>query len=84
MVVFIILKDTDIVDGSEKIWIEVRERDSERAINKIELEEGRDYEIDDFQGRIILHRPLLQIAEQANPSLIKDTPLRWRSNLPDG
>ena len=69
------LKDSDIVKGSEKIWIEVRQRDSERAIKKIVMEEGRDYEIDDFQGRIILHRPLLQIAEQSIPSLVKDTPL---------
>ena len=69
------LKDTDIVDGSEKVWIEIRQKDSDRAIRKVEMEEGRDYEIDDFQGRIILHRPLLQIAAQSNPSLIKDTPL---------
>ncbi|WP_299880816.1 hypothetical protein [uncultured Cocleimonas sp.] len=69
------LKDTDIVDGSEKVWIEIRQKGSDRAISKIEMEEGRDYEIDDFQGRIILHRPLLQIAAQSNPSLIKDTPL---------
>ncbi len=70
------LKDTDIVDGSEKVWIEVRERGgSDRAIQKIVMEEGRDYEIDDFQGRIILRRPLLQIAKQSGPSLIKDTPL---------
>ena len=69
------LKDTDIVDGSEKVWIEIRQRNSDRAVNKIIMEEGRDYEIDDFQGRIILHRPLLQIASQTNPSLIKDTPL---------
>ncbi len=69
------LKDTDIVDGSEKVWIEIRQKGSERAIKKVVLEEGRDYEIDDFQGRIILHRALLQIAEQSNPSLIKDNPL---------
>ena len=70
------LKDKDIVDGSEKVWIEVRERgDSERAIDKVVLVEGRDYQIDDFQGRIILNRPLLQIATQSNPSLIKDEPL---------
>ncbi|KAG1654011.1 hypothetical protein GQR58_025277 [Nymphon striatum] len=70
------LKDKDIVDGSEKVWIEVRQREGgDRAVEKITLEEGRDYEIDDFQGRIILHRPLLQIAGQAGPSLIKDTPL---------
>ena len=69
------LKDTDIVDGSEKVWIEVRQSGGERVVEKVILEEGRDYEIDDFQGRIILHRPLLQIAQQSYPSLIKDTPL---------
>lgn len=69
------LKDNDVVKGSEKIWVEIRQRDSDRAVKKIVMEEGRDYEIDDFQGRIILHRPLLQIAEQNIPSLIKDTPL---------
>ena len=69
------LKDTDLVDGSEKVWIEVRERNGDRVVEQVVMVEGRDYEIDDFQGRIILHRPLLQIAEQANPSLIKDNPL---------
>lgn len=69
------LKDTDIVDGSEKVWVEIRQSDGERVVEKIILEEGRDYQIDDFQGRIILNRPLLQIAEQSYPSLIKDTPL---------
>lgn len=69
------LKDTDIVDGSEKVWIEIRQNNGERVLEKIVLEEGRDYQIDDFQGRIILNRALLQIAEQAHPSLIKDTPL---------
>lgn len=69
------LKDTDIVVGSEKVWVEIRDRNSERAISTVVMEEGRDYQIDDFQGRIILNRPLLQIAEQSNPSLVKDNPL---------
>ena len=69
------LKDSDIVDGSEKVWIEIRQSGGERVVQKVILEEGRDYQIDDFQGRIILNRPLLQIAEQSYPSLIKDTPL---------
>ncbi len=69
------LKDVDIVDGSEKVWIEVRQSSGDRAVEKVVLEEGRDYQIDDFQGRIILNRPLLQIAKQSYPSLIKDTPL---------
>jgi len=63
------LKDTDIVDGSEKIWVEVRDRDSERVVSTVVMEEGRDYQIDDFQGRIILNRPLLQIAKQSSSDL---------------
>ena len=69
------LKDTDIVDGSEKIWVEVRDRDSERVVSTVVMEEGRDYQIDDFQGRIILNRPLLQIAKQSSSDLIKNNPL---------
>lgn len=70
------LKDKDIVDGSEKVWIEVRENEnSERAIERVVLVEGQDYQIDDFQGRIILNRPLVQVVKQANESLIKDNAL---------
>ncbi len=69
------LKDSDIVRGSEKVWVEIRQRETERAVEKILLVEGRDYEMDDFQGRIILTRPLMQIAGQVGPSIIKDTPL---------
>ena len=69
------LNNTDIVDGSEKVWVEVRERNGDRVVQQVVMEEGRDYQIDDFQGRIILNRPLLQIAEQSGPSLVKDDPL---------
>ena len=69
------LKDTDIVVGSEKIWVEVRDADSDRILETIVMDEGIDYEIDDFQGRIILTRPLLQIAQERYPSLVKDNPL---------
>ncbi len=69
------LKDADIVNGSEKVWIEVRQGNGERVVEKIVLQEGRDYQIDDFQGRIILHRPLLQIVGQSYPALIKDAPI---------
>ena len=69
------LKDIDIVDGSEKIWVEVRESEGGRVVAKVVMEEGRDYQIDDYQGRIILNRPLLQIAQKSHPSLIKDSPL---------
>jgi hypothetical protein len=69
------LKDKDIVEGSEKVWVEVRERNGDRVVQQVPMVAGRDYQMDDFQGRLILSRPLLQIAEQAGPSLVKDTPL---------
>ncbi|HZM14516.1 MAG TPA: hypothetical protein VFE28_00815, partial [Candidatus Krumholzibacteria bacterium] len=69
------LEHTDVVQGSEKIWVEVRDRDSDRVLENVTLERYRDYEIDELQGRILLHRPLVQVADQIAPSIIKDTPL---------
>ena len=69
------LRHRDILPGSDKARIEVRDRDSRRVIENITLVRGSDYEIDELQGRIMLARPLLQIAEQVAPSLIRDTPL---------
>jgi len=69
------LSDQDIVRGSEKLVVEVRQRESERVLDRVELVEGRDYQIDDIQGRVILNRPLQSIGAQVAPSIIKDTPL---------
>ena len=69
------LRDTDVVAGSEKIWVEVRERDTEQLVETVILEHGRDYDIDYFQGRIILTRPLTQFEIGSGPSIIRDTPL---------
>jgi len=69
------LRDTDIVIGSEKVWVEVRQSGTNRVVQKVPLISGRDYDIDDFQGRIILRRPLLSVASQGGPSIIRDEPL---------
>jgi len=69
------LRDTDIVQGSEKLWVEVRQRDTGRVIDRIVLMDGKDYQIDDIQGRIILNRPLRTVGDEVAPSIIKDTPL---------
>ncbi len=69
------LRDTDIVVGSEKVWVEVRQSGTSRVVQKVPLVSGRDYEIDDFQGRLILQRPLLSVAAQGGPSIIRDEPL---------
>ncbi len=69
------LKHTDIVEGSAKVWVEVRQKNGDRTIRSIPLVRGRDYEIDDLQGRIILSRPLMSVVKEKGPSLIKDKPL---------
>lgn len=69
------LNDQDIVKGSEKIAVEVRQANSNRVLERIEMQEGRDYQIDDYQGRIILNRPLQSVGSVDAPSIIKDTPL---------
>ncbi len=69
------LKNRDIVEGSEKVWVEIRERNSQRVAQKIIMMRGRDYEIDELQGRIILTRPLSPYSKLSGPSIIKDMPL---------
>ncbi len=69
------LKNRDIVEGSEKVWVEIKERNSQRVTQKIIMMRGRDYEIDELQGRIILARPLSPYSKMSGPSIIKDMPL---------
>ncbi|MGI9324640.1 MAG: OmpA family protein [Pseudomonadales bacterium] len=69
------LKHTDIVQGSEKVWVEVRRRDSEQVLDRQILVEGRDYEVDALQGRLLLSRPLSQVVNNRGPGIIRSTPL---------
>jgi uncharacterized repeat protein (TIGR01451 family) len=69
------LRHLDILAGSDQVRIEIRDRDSGRVMDVIPLARGVDYQIDELQGRVILNRPLLTIAQQAAPSVIKDGPL---------
>ena len=69
------LRHDDIVQGSEKAWVEVRERETTRVVENLMLVRGRDYEIDEIQGRLILTRPLSHVDGQEGPSIVKDTPL---------
>ncbi|NND70414.1 MAG: hypothetical protein HKN43_02440, partial [Rhodothermales bacterium] len=69
------LRDIDIVQGSEKVWVEVRRRDTNQVLEREVLIEGRDYEIDALQGRIILRRPLSQVVNERGNSIIRSAPL---------
>lgn len=68
------LQHGDIVEGSDKIAIKLVNKSSNITEDIIYLEEGRDYEIDDYQGRIILTRPLTDISSDSFSSIIKNNP----------
>jgi hypothetical protein len=73
------LRHTDIVSGTDQITLELRDKFSSRVVNTYELKVGRDYQIDEFQGRIVLTRPLLQITKDNNP--IQDMELDGLNNV---
>jgi len=69
------LRHMNILSGSDKIFLEVKDLASGRVLANIELIRGADYEIDSIQGRIILNRPLSQITRQSVKSITSTTPL---------
>lgn len=69
------LRHTDILPGSERAVLEVRDHTTGRVEQRVTLVRGVDYEMDDLQGRIILTRPLAQITRENVESLTRDMPL---------
>jgi uncharacterized repeat protein (TIGR01451 family) len=56
------LKHQNVVEGSDKASIQIRDKDSGRVKNTATLTPGTDYTIDYLQGRILLNSPLPIIA----------------------
>ena len=56
------LQHTDLTQGSERLRIEVRDRDSGIVLETTPLAPNQDYEIDYLQGRVILESPLASTA----------------------
>jgi outer membrane protein OmpA-like peptidoglycan-associated protein len=52
------LHNMDITQGSEQVWVEVRDKDSGLVIERKELTPAQDYDIDYLQGRLMLREPL--------------------------
>ena len=52
------LRHQDITMGSERVRIEVRDKDSGLVLHSQDLVAGLDYEINSLQGRVILSQPL--------------------------
>lgn len=62
------MRNLDVTVGSERVWVEVRDRDSGMVIERRLLSPGQDYEVNYLQGRIMLSAPLPSTA--ASGSLI--------------
>ena len=68
------LQHGDIAAGSDKVAIKLVNKTSKITEDIIYLQEGRDYEIDNYQGRIILTRPLSDISSDSFGTIIKNNP----------
>lgn len=53
----------DLTEGSERLWVEVRDKDSGLVLHRTMLAPSQDYEIDYLQGRLILRSPLPSVAD---------------------
>ncbi|WP_198032547.1 hypothetical protein [Aerolutibacter daejeonensis] len=69
------LRHTDVLPGSDKLVLEVRDRTTGRVEARVDLQRGADYEIDELQGRVILTRPLAQVTRENVRTLTRDAPL---------
>jgi flagellar motor protein MotB len=57
------LRHQDILTGSERVRIEIRDKDSNIVSGVIHLQPVTDYDIDYLQGRLLLSEPLSSIAD---------------------
>ena len=66
------LRHRDVIEGSEKLKVEVRDRVSKSTISSIVLSEEKDYEIDYDSGRVLLKKPLNSIHQGYSNSIISN------------
>jgi len=60
------LKDRDVIEGSEKVTIEVRDNLTGLTLTSRSMSEGSDYHINYKQGRILFWRPVSSVVESDN------------------
>ncbi|MCE1225102.1 MAG: OmpA family protein [Geobacteraceae bacterium] len=56
------LRHLDITQGSENIWVEVRDKDSGLVLERKQLVPAQDYEMNYLQGRLLLNSPLSSVS----------------------
>tara|TARA_R110000787_G_scaffold280905_1_gene391913 strand:+ start:24926 stop:28570 length:3645 start_codon:yes stop_codon:yes gene_type:complete len=59
------LNRQDLTIGSERLRIETRDRETGLVLSSVELRPQEDYDVDYFQGRITLARPLASVASDS-------------------
>lgn len=69
------LRHTDVLPGSDRVVLEVRDPTTGRTEVRVNLVPGADYQIDSMQGRIILTRPLSVLTRENVLTLTRDAPL---------
>lgn len=69
------LKHANILPGSDRAVLEIRDPTTGRVERRVDLARGPDYEIDEIQGRFILTRPLSQMTRENMPTLTRERPL---------
>lgn len=57
------LNRQDVTVGSERVWVEIRDRDSGLVLQRTLLVPGSDYELNYLQGRVLLTSPLSSVAD---------------------
>jgi hypothetical protein len=63
----------DLTQGSEQVWVEIRDPDSGLVLQRTALAAVQDYDIDYLQGRVNLHAPLASVA--ASGTLVQSSSL---------
>jgi len=59
------LRHQDLLTGSERVRIEIRDKDSRIVTGVVNLRAGLDYDIDYLQGRLLLSEPLASTADDS-------------------
>ena len=57
------LRNQDVVEGSERLFVEVRDRISNIVQSRVELVPARDYEVNYIQGRVLLRTALPAVSD---------------------
>lgn len=66
------LRNGEVVPGSDKVYLRQIDVQTHQIVSQITLKQGADYDIDPYQGRIILNQPLASRALLSNQPLINN------------